>query len=232
MFLDHLKATFADRPDLLEKVTPDYPPIAKRVVRDDGIWAATLRRDHVSLDTTAIDAVTATGIRTADGVDHDVDVIIYGTGFKAADFLMPMKVVGRDGVDLHDAWGGNARAYMGITVPGFPNLFCLYGPNTNIVINGSIIFFSEAEVHYVTQAVRHLLEHGLAAMECRAEVHDAYNERVDAGNLQMAWGVSDVSSWYKNRFGRVAQNWPFSLHEYWTQTREVDAEDYRWTPLG
>ena len=101
-----------------------------------------------------------------------------------------MKVVGRDGVDLHDAWGGDARAYMGMTVPGFPNLFCLYGPNTNIVVNGSIIFFSEAEVHYVTQAVRHLLEHDLGAMECRPDVHDAYNERVDAGNLRMAWGVS------------------------------------------
>lgn len=226
LFVAHLQETFADRPDLIEKVTPDYPPIAKRIVRDDGIWAETLTRDDVVLETTDIEAITPTGVRTADGVEHELDVLIYGTGFQAADFLMPMKVVGRDGVDLHDRWGGDARAHLGITVPGFPNLFCLYGPNTNIVINGSIIFFSEAEVHYLLQAVRFLLAEDVAAIDCRPEVHDAYNERIDAGNRGMAWGASDVSSWYKNQFGRVAQNWPFSLWEYWEQTRNIDPGDY------
>lgn len=226
LFVAHLQETFADRPDLIEKVTPDYPPIAKRIVRDDGIWAETLTRDDVALETTDIEAITPTGVRTADGVEHELDVLIYGTGFQAADFLMPMKVVGRDGVDLHDRWGGDARAHLGITVPGFPNLFCLYGPNTNIVINGSIIFFSEAEVHYLLQAVRFLLAEDVAAIDCRPEVHDAYNERIDAGNRGMAWGASDVSSWYKNQFGRVAQNWPFSLWEYWEQTRDIDPGDY------
>ncbi len=237
VFMEHLQATFGDRPDLLAKVTPDYPPIAKRVVRDDGIWAATLKRDDVVLDTSPISAVTATGVRTAlaqesdrvDDVDHDVDVIIYGTGFRAADFLLPMKVVGRDGADLHDTWDGDARAFMGMTVPAFPNLFCLYGPNTNVVVNGSIIFFSEAEVHLLTEAVRMLADTGHRAMECRPEAHDAYNARIDAGNLTKAWGVSDVSSWYKNRYGRVAQNWPFSLHEFWRQTRAIEPDDYRWS---
>ena len=114
------------------------------------MWAATLLRDDVHLVTERIDAVvTPTACATVDGTVHEADVIIYGTGFQASDFLMPMKVVGRGGVELHERWGGDARAYLGITLPGFPNLFLLYGPNTNIVVNGSITYFSECEVHYI-----------------------------------------------------------------------------------
>ncbi|MFN3217323.1 MAG: flavin-containing monooxygenase [Acidimicrobiales bacterium] len=222
----YLQAEFADRPDLLDKVVPNYPVGAKRFAVDNGIWARTLKRDDVVLETTAIACITPSGIRTVDGVEHEVDVIIYGTGFQASSFLTPMKVVGRSGVDLHDQWDGNARAYLGLTSPNFPNFFYMYGPNTNIVINGSIIYFSECEAHYIAQSVRFLLEHDLAAMDVRPEVHDAYNERIDAGNAVMAWGVSGVSSWYKSKSGRVAQNWPFSLLEYWDQTRDVDPADY------
>jgi 4-hydroxyacetophenone monooxygenase len=139
---------------------------------------------------------------------------------------MPMKVVGRGGVDLHERWDGDARAYLGVTVPGFPNLFLLYGPNTNIVINGSIIYFSECEVHYVLGCLRLLLEGGYRALDCRTEVHDAYNVRIDEGNRQMAWGASDVNTWYRNAKGRIAQNWPFSLLDYWRETRSPDPDDY------
>ncbi len=137
-----------------------------------------------------------------------------------------MKVVGRDGVELHERWRGDARAYLGITLPGYPSFFLLYGPNTNIVVNGSIIYFSECEVHYVLGCVRQILETGARAIDPKPEVHDAYNDRIDAENLRMAWGVSSVSSWYKNVTGRTAQNWPFSLLEYWRQTREPDLGDY------
>jgi 4-hydroxyacetophenone monooxygenase len=222
-----LQAQYADRPDLAAKVVPDYPPSAKRIIVDDGLWSQTLQSPHVELVTEPIAEVTVTGVRTSDGVEHEADVIIYGTGFQASEFLTPMRVVGREGVDLHQQWGGNARAYLGITVPHFPNFFCLYGPNTNIVVNGSIIYFSECEVRYVVDCVRLLLETGTASIECRTDVHDAYNERIDAGNLQMAWGVANVNSWYKSASGRVAQNWPFSLLEYWQQTLIVDAADYR-----
>jgi len=153
-------------------------------------------------------------------------VIIYGTGFTASEFLVPMKVVGTGGVDLHERWGGDARAYLGLTVPEFPNLFLLYGPNTNIVINGSIIYFSECEVHYLTEAVRMLVEGGHRSLDCRPEVHDAYNERIDAANRNMVWGAAEVNSWYRNAKGRVAQNWPFSLLEYWQQTRDPNPADY------
>ncbi|MGZ4765682.1 MAG: flavin-containing monooxygenase [Ilumatobacteraceae bacterium] len=222
----YLGLCFGDRPDLLAKVMPDYPPAAKRIIRDDGIWATTLKRDNVDLITEPISSIQPTGLRMADGREHDVDVIIYGTGFQASRFLTPMKVTGRHGVDLHEQWDGNARAYLGIVVPNFPNFFLLYGPNTNIVVNGSIIYFSECEVHYVMQCLRHLLATNARAIECRPAVHDAYNARIDEGNRLMAWGASSVNSWYKSDSGRVAQNWPFSLLEFWQQTREVDRADY------
>src|SRR5205814_2134036 len=129
-------------------------------------------------------------------------------------------------VDLHKRWGVDARAYLGITVPGFPNLFCIYGPNTNIVVNGSIVFFSECAVRYVLGCVRLLLQTGAKTLECRKDVHDAYNEELDAENELMAWGASSVSSWYKNAIGRVTQNWPFTLLEYWERTRAPNPADY------
>ncbi len=223
----YLDAEFADRPDLREKVLPTYPPGAKRLLRDNGVWADALKRENVELITDAIREITPTGVVTADGVAHDVDVIIYGTGFQASKFLTPMTVTGRDGVDLHEHWKGDARAYLGVTVPGFPNLFCLYGPNTNIVINGSIVYFSECGVRYVLGCLGLLLAGGHRALDVRKDVHDEFNQRVDAENALMAWGRSDVNSWYKNEHGHVAQNWPFTLLEYWQRTLAPDPDDYQ-----
>ncbi len=222
----HLHNEFVEAPDLLDDVVPTYPPSAKRVIRDDGTWARTLQRDDVDLLTDDIAEITPRGVRTADGTEHEVDVIVYGTGFQASRFLTPMRVVGRDGVDLHEHWDGDARAYLGINVPGFPNLFCLYGPNTNIVINGSIIYFSECSVSYVMECLRLLLEQGHRSMDVRPEVHDEYNDWIDRGNEQRVWSVPGVNSWYKNATGRSAQNWPFSLLEYWKQTRRPRPRDY------
>ncbi|HEY1739810.1 MAG TPA: NAD(P)/FAD-dependent oxidoreductase [Acidimicrobiia bacterium] len=226
LFTGYLEMEFADRPDLLAKVVPQYPPSAKRVLRDNGIWARTLKRDNVELVTEPIAEITPTGVRTSDGAEHEVDVIVYGTGFEASRFLMPMRVTGRGGVDLHEQWHGDARAYLGVTIPGFPNLFCMYGPNTNIVINGSIIFFSECEVVYILESLHWMLKSGARAIDCRRDVHDEYNVRIDAGNRLRAWGASDVNSWYKNAKGHVTQNWPFSLLEYWQQTRTFNPSDY------
>lgn len=222
----YLEAEFADRPDLLARVVPAYPPGAKRMIRDNGVWALALKRDNVHLVTEPIAEINAGGIRTASGEQHDVDVLIYGTGFQASKFLTPMKVAGRGGIDLHEQWQGDARAYLGVTIPGFPNLFCLYGPNTNIVINGSIVYFSECGVRLILSLLGRVLEERAAAVEVRRDVHDAFNERVDAENRMMAWGWSDVSSWYKNEHGHVAQNWPFTLLEYWQRTSQPDPADY------
>lgn len=221
----YLEERFSGRPDLLEKVVPDYPPAAKRMLRDNGIWARTLKRENVQLVTDPIKRITREGVETRSDCEHPVDLIVYATGFQASRFLMPMVVRGRRGVDLHEQWGGDARAYLGMTIPGFPNLFCLYGPNTNIIV-GSIIFFSECSVKYILDCLRQLLEGKHQAMECREDTYWTYNKEIDEANRLRSWGASAVNSWYKNEHGRVSQNWPFTLREYWERTKRCDPADY------
>jgi 4-hydroxyacetophenone monooxygenase len=213
-------------PALRAKVLPNYPFGAKRMIVDSGVYSNALAAPNVTVETGAIAGIVPSGVAMHDGRTVEHDIIVYATGFLASRFLTPMRVVGRGGVDLHARWAGDARAHLGLTVPGFPNLFLMYGPNTNIVVNGSIIYFSECQAHYITESVRLLLEKDAAAMDCRPEVHDAYNVMIDAATRERAWGVSDVSTWYKNEHGRVAQNWPFNLFDYWQRTRAVDPDDY------
>jgi 4-hydroxyacetophenone monooxygenase len=229
MLTGYIAEQFSARPDLMEQVTPHYPPGAKRMIRDNGIWASTLMRDNVRLVTDGIERITASGVRLATGEEVDADVILYGTGFTASEFLMPMRVTGRQGRDLHEQWGGDARAYLGVSAPGFPNFFMLYGPNTNIVVNGSIVYFSECGVRYILGLLGLLLGGGHGALDVRKDAHDEFNEQCDAENLRMAWGVSDVNSWYKNAHGHVAQNWPFTLLEYWRRTLRPDPDAYDFT---
>lgn len=226
LLADALAQQLADRPDLIPKVVPHYPPGSKRILVDNGAWCQALKRPNVNLITDGIREITASGVVAKDGTERPADVLIYATGFQASKFLTPMRIRGRHGADLHEQWGGNARAYLGLVAPNFPNFFFLYGPNTNIVVNGSIIYFSECEMHYVLNAIRLLLESGKRALDCKPDVHDRYNAWIDAGNLGMAWGVSKVNSWYKSASGRVAQNWPFTLLEYWQQTRRVNPADF------
>ncbi len=226
LFVASLEELCGDDKALLAKVTPRYPPGGKRILFDNGNWIRSLRRPNVELVTDRIREINATGVVTESGIQHDADVIIYGTGFQASRFLAPMTIAGRRGVDLQQHWSGDPRAYLGITIPGFPNLFLLYGPNTNIVVNGSIVFFSECEVRYILGCLKLLLERGAAALDCKRDVHDAFNRTIDAGNLRMAWGAAEVPTWYKNDKGRVTQNWPFTLVEYWNQTRVPDPGDY------
>ena len=222
----YLESQFGDRPDLLAKVMPRYPVGAKRVVLDNGIWASTLKWPSVELVSDGIKRIEPPGVRGADGRLHRADVIVYGTGFRASEFLMPMRVAGRQGADLHETWAGDARAHNGVCVPGFPNLFFLYGPNTNIVVNGSIIYFAECAAHYVVECLRLLADRGAAALDCRPDAYERYGALMDEHNSQMAWGISPVSSWYKSPSGRVAQNWPLPLVDYWRQTRRPDPADF------
>ena len=226
MIAQAIAAQAQDRPDLVDKVIPTYPVGGKRSLLDNGVWIEALKRENVELVTDPIAEITPQGVVTADGTTREFDVIIYGTGFYASKFLWPMKITGRDGADLHQTWDGDARAYLGMTTPGFPNLFMIYGPNTNIVVNGSIIFFSECSVRYILGCLKLLAETGSAAMEPKREVHDAFNIKVDEGNRLMAWGAPQVTSWYKNEKGRVSQNWPFALVDYWRATLAPDPRDF------
>jgi 4-hydroxyacetophenone monooxygenase len=226
--VDKIRAQVEARPELLNHVVPRYPLGGKRSLRDNGVWLKALQRENVDLVTDPIARIEPGAIVTADGTRREADVLIYGTGFHASDFLRSFRVVGEGGADLHGRWNGDARAYLGMTVPGFPNFFMIYGPNTNIVVNGSIIFFSECAVTYITEAARLIAARG--PMRVKAAVHDAFNARVDAENAKMAWGQPGVTSWYKNAKGRVSQNWPFALVDYWQVTRAPNPDDFEFGP--
>ena len=225
-FTKGMKSIVGDDTDLLQKCIPTYPPAGKRMLVDNGTWLKTLKRDNVHLVTDPIARIIETGVATKSGETYEVDMLIYATGFYPSRMLWPMKIKGLGGIDLQEHWDGNPRAYLGMAIPKFPNLFCMYGPNTNIVANGSIIFFSECEMRYILGCIKLLLETGSAALDCKQSIHDTYNQWIDEGNLQMAWGASNVRSWYKNSQGRVTQNWPFTLLEFWKRTQAPKKSDY------
>jgi len=223
-FTQYITEQIGDDPDLLAKVVPRYPPFGKRMLQDNGTWLAALKRDNVELVTEPITAIVPEGVRCADGTTHPVDVIVYATGFHANRFLWPMEIIGRDGGTLRDRWGDEPRAYLGITVPGFPNLFCLYGPGTNLGHAGSIIFHSECQVRYVMGCLAALLGGSFASMECRQDVHDAYAERFDARHRTLVWSHPGMNNWYKNPHGRVLTTSPWRLVDYraWTERPALD----------
>jgi 4-hydroxyacetophenone monooxygenase len=227
--IEKMQDQVGERTDLLQKIIPKSPFGGKRTLRDDGLWIATLKRDNVELVTEKIREITPWSVVTADGTERRAEVIIYGTGFEASRFLEPARIFGRGGEELTALWAGDPRAYLGITVPGFPNFFCIYGPNTNLVAQGSIVFISECAVHYIMGALELLRERRAAALEPRPEITDAYNARVDEENAKMAWGMPGVTNWYKSASGRVSQNWPFPLADYWQVTRRPDPADFIFT---
>lgn len=225
MLTEFIHEMLGDRPDLIETVTPHYPPAGKRMLVDNGTWYQTLKLPHIEVLTDRIARFTEGGLETESGTSHDFDVVIYATGFHASKIVWPMAIYGRTGENLQDLWNGDPRAYLGITVPDFPNFFMTYGPNTNIVVNGSIVFFSECEIRYILGCLALSMEQG-QSLAVKHVVHDSFNEAVDRANEQMAWGAPQVNSWYKNAKGRVTQNWPFTLLEYWNRTQAPAAEDF------
>ena len=227
----HIEKEVGDNPGLLKKVIPGYPPYGKRMLRDNK-WYAMLKRDNVDLVTEKITRIDADSVVTEDGRAHDVDLIILATGFRAAKMLAPMEIVGRDGVSIRDVWGDeDPRAFLGITVPHFPNMFVLFGPNTVLAHGGSAIFHTECQVHYTLRCLRELIEGEFDTLECKQEVHDAYNTRVDNIHKQMVWAHEGVGSWYKNSRGRVVMTTPWRMVDYWNWTIDIDVQDYDWRRL-
>lgn len=222
----YIRSELGDRQDLLDDVVPTYPPFGKRMLQDCG-WFATLRRQNVALRTERVTRIEHDGLITDDGVTHPADVIVFATGFDSRRMLYPMRIEGRDGTTLRDVWGDeNAQAYLGITVPGFPNLFCLYGPNTNPGHGGSVVFQAECQVEYLLSMLGRMDKLNLESVEVRGDVHDLYNAQVDAAHDRMIWTHQGMDVWYRNRNGRVVTNTPWRFVDYWRMTRSADPDDY------
>ena len=209
-------------PGLRARITPDEPMGCKRVLYTSA-WLPALARPDVELVTAPITAVTPAGIRTADGVEHPCDILVYGTGFAAGDFLTPIRVTGREGEKLDQVWRDGAHAYLGLAVPGFPNMFLVYGPNTNSG-NTSVIYFHEAQARYIVQAVRAIAA-GSAPLEVRPDVAAAYDDELQSRLAGSVWTA--CSSWYRTAGGRVVTNWPGLAGEYRRRTARLRPADYQ-----
>ena len=226
-FTQYLTDQVGDDPELLAKVIPDYVCLGKRTLQDNGSWLAALKRDDVDLVTDPIREIREDRIVCESGAEHEVDVIVYATGFHANKFLWPMDIVGREGTKLREQWGDDPAAYLGIAAPNFPNLFFVYGPGTNLAHGGSLIFHSECQVRYIMGCLKTLLETDHGAIEVKQEVHDAYDERLRAELATMVWSHPSISSsWYRNPQGRVTVLSPWRLVDYWKWTQEPALDDF------
>ena len=222
----YIKAELGDAGHLLPKVLPDYPPFGKRMLLDNG-WFRTLARDNVHHVVAGVREVRPHSVVTSDGVEHKADVLIWATGFDVVNFLAPMRVFGLGGRELHEDWDGDdARAYLGTVVPGYPNFFCLYGPNTQFGHGGSLITVLERQMHYVMSLLRQMFAKGIDRVDVRREVFDAYNAKVDATHAQMVWTYPGVDNYYKNSKGRIVVNNPFRILDVWRMTETADLADY------
>ena len=220
-----LRTQIAD-PGLRARCVPDYVMGCKRVVFSND-WYPALARPDVELVTEPIERIVPDAVVTADGAVHPADVIIYGTGFGATQFLTPMQVSGRGGRSLQQAWRDGAQAYLGITVAGFPNFFMLYGPNTNLGGN-SIIYMLEGQIGYVLGALQALNTHRLAWLDVRPDVQDSFNDWVQSASRSSVW-ESGCHSWYTVS-GRNTNNWPDHTFLYRRRVRRFDLSAYRVMP--
>ena len=209
-------------PALREVCTPDYALGCKRaLIADD--WYSMVVRDDVEMVTPAIASIDATGVTTADGVHHDLDVLIYATGFRSTDFLTPMTVTGRDGIDLNERWRDGATAYGGVAVSGFPNLFLLYGPNTNLGAN-SIIYMLETQATYITGLLSAARHAEMATLEVLASSEERWESMIESESASTAW-VTGCNSWYTAN-GRNTNNWPMPTRKYRQALKDPTLLDY------
>lgn len=222
----YIKKELGNRDDLLPSVLPTFPPFAKRMLLDNG-WFRTLACKNVDLVGSPVTEVRENGVLTADGTFHEADVLIWATGFDVVNLLAPLRVEGRGGRLLQTEWhGDDARAYLGTVIPGFPNFFCLYGPNTQFGHGGSLITILERQTHYLMSLLEQMFEQKCAVVEVRREVYDRYNEQVDQTHARMIWQVSGVKSYFLNSKGRNVVNNPFRIIDFWKMTEEADLADY------
>ncbi len=220
----HLCAQVAD-PELRAKLTPSYTIGCKRITMSDTYFPA-LAQPNVEVVTEPIREVRARSIVTADGVERELDTIIWGTGFRVSDNPMFARIRGRQGRSMEDAWNGSPRAYLGTTVAGFPNLFLIVGPNSAGGFN-SIVFTTEAHVNYALGALRAMEARGAEAVEVRLEVYEAFNREAERRLGHSVWNEGGCASWYLDRNGRNGVWWPGFMTGLWRRTRRFDPGDYR-----
>jgi 4-hydroxyacetophenone monooxygenase len=226
---DFIHAELGSRTDLIEKCVPSYPPYGKRILLDNG-WFRTLTKPKVELVTDPIDHITKDGIVTADGTLRAADVIVVSTGFKVTEMAARLNISGNDGKQLADAWADdNPTAYLGLTVPEFPNFFCMLGPNSGPAHGGSVIFQAECQTRYITGCLVEMIEQGIAAIDVRREAHDDYIRKVDAEHEQLIWTHPGMSTYYRNKHGRVFSAMPWRFVDYWAMTHDPDLGLYRQT---
>ncbi|WP_186082546.1 flavin-containing monooxygenase [Burkholderia gladioli] len=212
---------------LRERLTPDYPIGCKRILLSSDYLAA-MSRNNVELVTQGIQRVTGHGVETTDGTLHEVDAIIYGTGFAATEFLSPMRITGRDGLDLNEVWRRGAQAWLGMTVPGFPNFFMLYGPNTNLGHN-SIVYMLESQIAHVMRCVRRMRRSGASTIDVDPRRYRRFNLHVQQRLANSVW--SGCKSWYLDAAGHNSTNWPgFTLSYRWL-TRFSGLAAYRFSTV-
>lgn len=215
-------------PALQEKLIPDYPVGCKRILLSDYYYEA-LQRDNVELVTSAVREIAPDGVVAENGSAYPADVIVFATGFKSTEFLAPMAIYGKQGRSLNgDEWAAGAHAYLGMAVPGFPNFFMLYGPNTNLGHN-SIIFMLEIQIDYVLQCLRAIRERDLESLELREDVMRRWQDECQTNLAKTVWATG-CSSWYKTADGKIINNWPYSTLTYWWRMRRPRMADYRQTP--
>jgi 4-hydroxyacetophenone monooxygenase len=226
---DFILSELKDRPDLIAKCVPTYPPYGKRILLDNG-WFRTLTKPNVELVTDPIDHFTRDGIVAADGKLRGADIIAVSTGFKVTEMAARLNITGRDGKDLKEAWANdNPTAHLGLTVPDFPNFFCMLGPNSGPAHGGSVIFQSECQSRYISACLVQMIEHGVAAIDVRKDVHDDYVRKVDAEHEQMIWTHPGMTTYYRNKLGRVFSAMPWRFVDYWAMTHDPDLDEYRLT---
>lgn len=221
-FQRHLAAAIAD-PERQRQLQPDYPLGCKRILISNNYFPA-LAQGNVEIVNQAIQSITPHGVVTVDGREHPVDALIYGTGFAATDFLAPMQIKGLDGVELNQAWRDGAEAYKGISINGFPNLFLLYGPNTNLGHN-SILYMLESQFAYVLNCLDALQQQGLRYMDVKPQVQQRFNQHLQQVIRHSIW-EQGCTSWYKNAAGKNTNNWPGFTFTYRQQTRHLELADY------
>ncbi|MDA9431254.1 flavin-containing monooxygenase [Bradyrhizobium sp. CCBAU 51627] len=226
---DFILSELKDRPDLIEKCVPTYPPYGKRILLDNN-WFKTLTRDNVELVTDTIDHFDQSGIVTADGTHRPADIIAVATGFKVTEMAARLNISGRDGRNLREAWANdNPTAFLGLTVPDFPNFFCMLGPNSGPAHGGSVIFQSECQSRYISACLVSMIEQDIAVIDVRPDVLDEYVREVDAEHEAMIWTHKGMSTYYRNASGRVFSAMPWRFVDYWRMTHDPDMRQYRLT---